>query len=115
MATNEDIVAMCATTQADVRNICSTLEGMKQFMSKQIDQHADTISRLSVIERVQNDMKENVTTYQLDCATDREAHDKRITAVEGFQGRQVKIAVGAGSLVAFLTAGGMKIFDRIFG
>lgn len=114
MATNEEIIAMCATTQADVKNICNTLDGMKQFMGKQIEQHTAVREALAVIQHVQAEMKENVTTYQQDCAKDRSAHEKRINDVENFQSSQLKIAGAVGGFCAFLVAGGIKVFDKIF-
>lgn len=114
MATNEEIITMCATTQADVRNICNTLDGMKVFMGKQIDQHSDTIARLAVIERVQNDMKSDMTTYTTDCTKDRNTQDNRLKDVENFQNNQMKVAGAIGGVCAFLVAGGIKILDKIF-
>lgn len=119
--TNEDLFAQIAATQADVRNICNTLDGIKAYMSKQIDQHTTTIGSLMVIERVQNDMKENMTKYTDDCTRDRDSQSKRISTnetdisdIKAYQNRQLKTAGFVGGFVAFLTAGGIKILDKIF-
>lgn len=111
---NEDIIAMCSTTAADVKNICNTLDGIKQYISKQIDQHATTNCRLAVIERVQQDMKDNITSYQQDCTKDRNDQQRRILSIENFRSNQIKAAGAAGGLVAFLVGGGIKVFDKLF-
>lgn len=114
MATNDEIIAMCATTQADVRNICNTLDDIKRFMGSQIEQHINTNARLAVIERVQNDMKGDMKTYTEDCTKDRDDQDKRLGSVENYQHNQIKAAGIVGGIMAFLVAGGIKMLDKIF-
>lgn len=114
VASNEDIMHSLGETQSDIKNICNTLDGMKGFMLKQIEQHTTTNVRLAVIERVQNDMSKGMDSYTMDCTKDRTSQDKRITEVEGFQNRQVKVAGLAGGFIAFLVAGGMRVLEKIF-
>lgn len=108
MANTEEVLAMCAATQADVRNICNTLDGMKQYMAKQIDQHTEMRSEIAVIKRVQSDIQTDVDKYQRDCDDDRKSIDKRVVSVESFQSRQIAAGGAAGAVVSFfITIGGI--------
>lgn len=113
MANSDEVLAMCAATQADVRNICNTLDGMKQYMAKQIDQHTEMRSEIAVIKRVQTDIQGDVDKYQKNCEDDRKSIDKRVGNVENFQTRQISAGGAAGAVVSFIITVSGVIYEAL--
>lgn len=72
---NEDIMFKLGEMQADIRNT------------------NHNVTKLS----------NNMASYTEECSKDRNAQDKRLTAVEGYQGRQLKVSGTAGGVIALLT------------
>lgn len=121
MATNDEIISMCSATQADVRNICNTLDNIKEFIGKQSDQITQTMIDVAVIKSTQNSMKEvqgniqnSIDSYTATCTKERTEMGDRIKSTENFQKNQLKAAGVAGGFVAFLIGGGIKILDKLF-
>lgn len=121
MPGTEEIRIICAEMQADMRNVCRTLDEMKQYMGKQTDQITETMINVATVKQVQTQMSEkqaeiqgSLDTYTKECKADRRSHEDRISATEGFQKSQVRMAVGAGGVVGFLTSGGMNFLNKLF-
>lgn len=103
MATNEEIALMVGNVQGDVRNISESVKGIKDFVLKQSEQYGKISEKLAVIDSKQDSMKQGMDGYTVDCTAERKNFDKRLTAVEGFQSRQLKTATFVGSVAAFIT------------
>jgi translation initiation factor 1 (eIF-1/SUI1) len=100
-----------ASLEANQANTTKTVDAIFEYMKNGKEQRERMIVQLAIIEGNQVDMKK----YQDRCDAERTAHDKRITEVEGFQKRQIRIAVLAGSFGSFLALGGSKVIEKVLG
>jgi hypothetical protein len=100
-----------ASLEANQRNTDKTVDAIFEYMKDGKEQREKMIAQLAVVVDNQIDMK----LYQDRCDAERTAHDKRITEVEGFQKRQIRIAVLAGGFGSFLALGGSKVIEKVLG
>lgn len=89
--------------EADSRTSQRQWDDIKGFMIRQSSALSDIKSTLAVIADKQDSMQE----YQVECTKERVSQDKRITAVEGFQVRQLKLvgmlSVGLSSVIGYIS------------
>lgn len=106
--TDIDISAL----STNVENIGKRLDRFTDYMEKYIDKgdtfREETTKILAVIVNNQGDFR----AYTKQCDADRNQHDKRLTACEGFQGRFLKMAGAVGAFIAFIVTGTIEWFRQ---
>lgn len=96
---SEDHERRISTVEANAANTLMGIIEIKAMLATSAEKREAMLTQLAVVVDNQADMKQ----YQKDCNKERDDHEKRLTAVEGFQNRLVKLAVvmtGIGSLAS---------------
>lgn len=106
-----DVEHRLTSVEANLGNIANTANEIKGYLGKLFNETGDIKTGLALV--VQN--QSTTQAYIKKCDDDREDFHARIANIEGFQKNQVKIAAGAGGVIAFLTYGGSKIVEKIVG
>ena len=99
-----------STVEANIADLLRSNNRMEGYMEKLFNQQGDIKTQCAVM--VQN--QEGMKTYQVDCDKERNDHEKRLTAVEGFQGRLVKFAIAITGLGSLVSPQLSKIWERLF-
>lgn len=99
-----------STVEANMSDLLRSNQRIENYMEKLFNQQGDLKTTCALVVQNQDEMK----VYRKECDDDRDDHEKRITAVEGFQSRLVKMAIavtGVGSLISPQLS---KIWERFF-
>lgn len=112
MTSNEDIMLAIGELRGSTTANAKSLERIGGFIESQIKTVGSIATDVALVKQAQQTMSQDMKDYTGQCTTDRMAHEKRLTNVEGFQGRQIKAAGITGSIVALLTTFGVEWFKR---
>lgn len=99
-----------STVEANIADLLRSNQRMEGYMEKLFTQQGEIKTQCALV--VQN--QEGMKIYQLDCDKERADHEKRITAVEGFQGRLVKTAIAITGICSLVSPQLAKIWERLF-
>lgn len=109
MPLTEQEIRDLATMQANISTLNATVSKIWEYISKGNERHQEVMTSLALL----NESKKNSEDYQEECDLQRRDHEKRLTAVEGFQGRQLKYATVAGAGVAFVVTHWDKLWNYL--
>jgi hypothetical protein len=107
---SEDHERRISTVEANYGTLAQSMSRMEGYLGQLFNQQSDIKTSIALVVQNQSGMKD----YQVKCDSERTDHEKRLTSVEGFQGRLVKMAMvvtGVGSLASPQLA---KLWSRIF-
>lgn len=112
MPTNEERLA---TLEESKIHMQQTLSAIWRYMEEGREWREETGKTLSTILNEQKSM----SLYQVHCDADRDnierdaiALEKRVTATEGYQLRQIKMVIMVSTAVGFLASGGAKLLTK---
>ena len=106
----EDYERRISTVEANMNNIATSMGKIEGYLGKLFDQSSQIQTGLALVVQNQAGMK----IYQKDCDSESENHEKRITAVEGFQSRAIKFLIAISGIGSLASPQLSKLWERLF-
>ena len=99
-----------STVEAHMENLASSMDDIRDYVGKLFSETGDIKTGLALLVQNQEGMKE----YQKRCDAERNDHEKRITATEGFQNRAIKFVVALTGIGSLASPQLSKLWERFF-